>query len=333
MAPIVPTTEPPSSPTQNFDTQSPTGTSTVPPAVFTSNLAYARSKNEEFKTLSPGAPCDEPAAPACIEGDDYRCTDAGTLELNERCPSGMGCYAVPWPYASVVRIGCIAEDEAKKLLQTDTGGGDDGSDGSGDGNGNAGNGGDDESGPAPSLSAPPTPEPELVTTTTRTSTTVITRTAEKPRPTTIPEEAPAPEPTNLNNPPPQAQDPSPPTPATPSTTKKPSPSPSSQPTAGTTLTDAINNPSPSDMPLIITLIDEPASISAFPGFAPHNDKPQAEDKEGGSNRPPTTTSDQPVPNSKATVIFDGTPTVSFYFTITTTVTEKERETVTLIVPN
>lgn len=99
------------------------------------------------------------------------------------------------------------------------------------------------------------------------------------------------------------------------------------------MTDAINNPSPSDMPLIITLIDEPASISAFPGFAPHNDKPQAEDKEGGSNRPPTTTSDQPVPNSKATVIFDGTPTVSFYFTITTTVTEKERETVTLIVPN
>jgi len=332
-APVVPTTEPPS-PTQKFPTQPPPGTSAVPSSVFADNLAYAESKNEEFKSLSPGAPCSATGEPACIGGDDYRCTDSGTFELNERCPSGMACYAVPWPYAEVVRVGCLEDEKAKELLQgiIDGGNGDNTEDG---GSSDENDGGPSQSAPSPEV---PTPEPEPVTTTTKTSTTIITKTAQRPKPEATSADAPpqisksdppAPEPTMSSKHPPE---PAP-------TTEEPQVPSASEPTAGTTITDVIKDPSETEEPLVISFIGEDITMPPIPEPTSQPEEPKNYgNNRGGGNEGAAADDRKPgkeaeaEPDSSTTGITTGTPTVSFYFTVTETVTERERVTATLIVP-
>ena len=353
-APVVPTTEPPS-PTQKFPTKAPPGTSAVPSSIFEDNLAYAEKKNEEFKALSPGQQCSEPGAPACIGGDDYRCTDAGTFELNERCPSGMACYAVPWPYAEVVRVGCLEEEKAKELLRGIIG------DSNGDNTENGGSDGENDGGssqPAPS-SEVVTPEPEPVATTTKTSTTIITKTAERPKPAAttsadpppqIPKsDPPAPEPSMSSNPLPEistsdapASEPtmsSNPLPEPTPTTEESQPPSASEPTAGTTITDVIKDPSETDEPFMISFIGEDITMPLVPEPTSQPEEPKNYgNNRGGGSEDAAADDDGPAsedgaqPDSSTMGITTGTPTVSLYFTVTETVTEKERVTATLILP-
>ena len=358
------------------------------PDVFESSRAFAKQRNQMFSQLQPGDPCEEETGtPACIGGDNFRCTDRGVWELSERCPAGTTCEAVPWEFEAVIRVGCIDPQEAKRLL---------------------GEGGDGvETGktpkvptpsattaPQPEEPKPETPEPEYpepgtpeqdtpepdvsepVTTTTKTSTSVIIKTTSRPSPSTIaptvPEvsdepQAPAysdpptnpdppanPEPPVNPEPTTQAAPPAVPETFTTQAPAPPAPEPTSDPIGSTTVTNIINNDDPGMDPFwtAITEVNLPqpdptGTSDGDDGFGTEQDDQGTNKTDQGSGEKDINQDivngddgnnsegdvNQEEPSFEITQTIGGMPTVSLYFTITETVTEKERETVTLIVPN
>lgn len=258
----------------------------------------------------------------------------------------------------MVRVGCIEDAKAKELLRQDVTGGDGGSS----------DGGDEATATAtqPAPSSPSAPSSTLaptsdipkevdgpptvpVETQTTVRTTLITKTAARPKPSTSDPPAqvpsPSPEPTSSAEPT-SSPEPSP----------SPDPTPSPEPTSNvpeegsTTFSDIIK--SPSSIPLALIPIDddeEATSAAAVPtptslfndildgddgdkdgGIIPDSNSDDSDSSSENETQQPAQPSE--APDYRTTIIFEGTPTVSLYFTITETTTETERVTATLIIP-
>ena len=292
------------------------------PAVFETNLAFARQKNTEFGSLTAESACTVKGEPACIDGSFAVCGEAqeGRFALHP-CGAGQACFAIPWAFADLVKVGCWDTADAEKIL------------------------GQDATAPAdpsveqppppasPTVEQPPAEEPTSFSTTTRTTfitkTVVPTPPPQEPAPTSVPAPAaPVPEaPVVPEQPSPVPEEPAPTPDPQP---EQPAPAPEDTPPAGTTITDIIGDPVPTSTTTsassrwtnVVPIDDTTSTPVEQPQVAAPTQTADAGTEEQAPVSPP---------DSAVTQIIAGTPTVSLFFTVT--VTEKERETVTLIVPN
>lgn len=344
--PTTPTTTPTSAaPIEDvpptFITETPTATTTVPGTVYETNLAFAKEKNAEFSTLTPTSACTVVGEPACIDGDFATCGEDGTYRLSP-CEAGMSCFAIPWEFADLVKVGCWDTGDAERILD-------------------AGTGGETPSAtpdvPAPEVPTepssqpppPPPPSPTAPSDSTTTLTTLITRTVlpspdpqPDPQPEPEPEPTPEPEPRPEPEPEPSTRDPAPvdptsiideepPTFTTILDTIQPGPSdptpdvppPPPATTTTTSSTSKWTNIVPIDEPTTNVVEQPPAPT---PTTVDEGDQPTVEDNG------PAPEEQGPAADATTVHVVEGASTVSLYFTVT--VTEKERETVTatLIIP-
>ncbi|TWU78190.1 hypothetical protein ED733_007774 [Metarhizium rileyi] len=101
----------------------PTASTTVPSTIYASNLAQARNLNRLFSSLTPKSACTKNQA-ACITGQMAACNNGGFV-LNA-CSQGQECYALPMTNTQGAKVGCFDSAYAQGILgsksNTDVGG-------------------------------------------------------------------------------------------------------------------------------------------------------------------------------------------------------------------
>ncbi|QUC21194.1 uncharacterized protein UV8b_05437 [Ustilaginoidea virens] len=124
-SPVIDTFTPTGTPNGNVPTaitSLPTGTSTVPSEIYASNISQARDLNKLYSSLTPQSACAERQM-ACINGRMAQCSGGG-FNLTD-CPGTQKCYALPMMNTQGVKLGCSDPAEAQRILGNgfDLGGG------------------------------------------------------------------------------------------------------------------------------------------------------------------------------------------------------------------
>lgn len=295
----------------------PTQSSAVPTNAYQKNLNDAKKFNKVFETLTPQSAC-QGSQVACINGQQGNCNANGAFDLLS-CPGDQKCFALPMANFDGIVVGCANVDDAKvildggKVVPTNTPEG-------------------PETFTTPELghttpvqtNMAPTPTSEV---SQKPSSTILETTEAEPEPivtrtTTITIDAPTPEPpvqstrafpaaeppvSSVSTEAPQIN-----TPAAPHDSPAPggfftytqsikAPDATTSQPEGAEPTSVVGPPQPNPTSLVLIPLDDPSSMATAAA-------------EG---------------EPRTTQVVNGTPTVSVYFTVT--VTEKERETVTLLV--
>ncbi|TGZ79290.1 hypothetical protein EX30DRAFT_342575 [Ascodesmis nigricans] len=141
---------------------------------FSENKKQAIEANERFSELTESSTCTDGEI-VCLNGGIATC-QSGKLFTTFQCKDpGMKCFAIPYELLNGYNVACMAETEARQLLEAD----------SSQGSGNGGYGGGKEKQLLPDTSTPPSNTPTTPSTTSSSPSTAPVSSSPSPTPTPI----------------------------------------------------------------------------------------------------------------------------------------------------